>query len=911
MKKLLLMLIAAVAALSMSAAPVNQATAMQKAKNYLTNKLYAGKIMAPAALQPVLLKAEPGIVKLDQPVYYIYNTSTTFLVVAGDDRAEEILMIGDRPLKDINNLPPGLQDVLYQYKQEIMFLQENPDLKVDPIPSPRNTPSLRATSYGPLLTAVWDQEAPFYNLCKFTYNSKSYQCLTGCPATSASMVLYYWKYPTTQVAAMSSYTGTLELSYYNSVSFTYPALSATTFDWNNMIDDYTNGYTTAQGNAVATLMRYVGQAEKMMYGTSSAGGSGIYTTDTQNVVDMFTLFGYDASTCRVVLKQNLNTGSTIYSDSQWATLIQNEMAAGRPIVYMAVSSNGGGHAFNVDGYDSSSNKYHVNFGWSGDGNSWYSINSFSYSGYTFNQYPQAVIGIQPPTSTTPVLSVNPTSLSFTGCLTGQTYTKTFTVSGSDLRGDVSISSNSGTFAVSPTTLTAAQAQSGATITVTYKPTSTGTQNGTITISSSAAESKTVSVTGTATTVPSITVNPTSMNLTANVGSSVTQSFSVQGLNLTGAVYLSCQGNYFSIDKTNITKTAASAGATVTVTYKPTAYGTHTGTVTLTSSGAEAVTVQLNGQANLLKYAPVMSPAIEQYINRTAFRADWTDQTPEDNVTSYTLEVSTKPTAPPVQLIGSVAGTDFSGSATGYYSITLPAPWGGANVRGGLNSIIYFRNNYQGSSSPGYITYTIPEGYENTTFTMKITTGNTNDATGNLTVATPQTAAVGHTFAKNETFGWVVTASSGEKITITTTDTDYSPDIAKIEVYTGDATAATLMASETGDENSRLITGITGKFYTVENLAAEGTFLYRVKALYIDGTESDWSNIEQVTLFGPEYQLGDVNHDGYVNITDATDLINYLLNDEGEIFLDQADVNEDSEVNVSDAIALINLILNTV
>ena len=103
MKKFLLLLTAAVAAMSLSAAPVDQATAFRKAKSYLTNKLYAGKIMAPAAVNPVLLKAEIGDVKLNKPVYYIYNTSTTFLVVAGDDRAEEILMVGDAPLKDINN----------------------------------------------------------------------------------------------------------------------------------------------------------------------------------------------------------------------------------------------------------------------------------------------------------------------------------------------------------------------------------------------------------------------------------------------------------------------------------------------------------------------------------------------------------------------------------------------------------------------------------------------------------------------------------------------------------------------------------------------------------------------------------------------------------------------------------------
>jgi hypothetical protein len=1012
MKRTILSLIAIVVAMSLTAAPVDQTTAQRKAKSFLT-EYYAGKLMAPAALNPVLLKAEMGSAKISQPVYYIYNTSTTFVVVAGDDRAEEILMVGDRPLKDINNLAPGLQDMLLQYKNEIMFLQEHPGLQVDPIVSPQNDPSLRGSDSGGtyLLDCNWDQEAPYWGQCKFTYNNKSYQCLTGCPATSASMVMYFWKYPTAATPQVPAYTMTLNDSY----SVNVAALPSVTFDWNNMKNSYSSSYTTAQGNAVATLMRYVGQAEKMAYGTD---GSGISVYDAQNVVDMFELFGYDASTTRLVLKTNLNTGATLYSDSQWASMIQTEMNAGRPIVFMAVSSSAGGHAFNVDGYNSSTNKYHCNFGWSGEGNAWCSLNSFGYSSgwysYNFNQYQQMVIGIQPGsgTTTTPVLTVNPTSLSFTGCSTGETYTKTFTVNGTDLRGDVNISSSNTSFTVSPSTLTAAQAQAGATITVTYKPTYSGTQNGTITVASSGAESKTVSVSGTATTTPKITVNPTSLSMSTTVGTPVTQTFTVTGTNLTGTVYLSCSGTGFSIDKNNITRTAAGQGATVTVTYNPTTAGNHTGTVTLTSSGAETATVQLNGTAaqpacaitvnptsltfnnvvgetatktftvtgtnltgrltltlndgggvysisptsfsaaqaqsgatvtvtyapttfgttnasvtisgggadavnvalsgtaNLTKYAPVMLPANEDYINLTKFRADWTDQTLAENVESYTLEVSAKPVEPEVELLSTVLGTDFTGSSTGYYTITLPAPWGGTNVRGGLNSIIYFRNNYNNDGSYGNITYTIPAGYQNATFTLKITTANTNDGAGNFTVATPQTAAVNRYLSKGQTGAWVVTASAGEKITITTTDAQYSADISKLEVYSGDATMM-LTATETGDADYRLITGITDKFYTVENLTAEGTFLYKVKALYIDGTESDWSNIEEVTLFEntPAFQLGDVNHDGDVNIADVTRLIDYLLGSTTDIYLDCADVKADGDINIADVTALIDLLLN--
>ena len=194
--------------------------------------------------------------------------------------------------------------------------------------------------------------------------------------------------------------------------------------------------------------------------------------------------------------------------------------------------------------------------------------------------------------------------------------------------------------------------------------------------------------------------------------------------------------------------------------------------------------------------------------------------------------------------------------------------------------------------------------------MKITTATTNDAAGNLTVSTPQTAAVGHNFAIGETYAWVVTASSGQKITITTTDNNYSPDIALIEVYAGNATAM-LNATETGDADYRLITGITDRFYTVNDLAAEGTFLYKVKALYLDGTESDWSNIEEVTLFenGHAYVLGDVNHDDKLSIKDVSDLISFLM-DGGSICEICADVNQDGVVTIKDVTELISLVLSS-
>ena len=278
---------------------------------------------------------------------------------------------------------------------------------------------------------------------------------------------------------------------------------------------------------------------------------------------------------------------------------------------------------------------------------------------------------------------------------------------------------------------------------------------------------------------------------------------------------------------------------VTVTYAPTATGTQTGTITIASSGAESKTVTLTGTATtapITTYTPVMSAANSSYITTNSFRADWTDQTASANVASYTLEVNGQGGTTPstgTTLLGTIDGSSYTGS---YKTTTLSSPWGGTNVKGG-NSAVYFTKS-------GKITFTIPSGYTNATFSVKVTTSNNSYGTGNVTVKSTNTSAAGHTFAKNETYTWIVTGSTGDVITLTTTDTSYSPDMTMIQVYAGNTN---LNATETGDATARTITGITNKYYTVTGLTTAATYTYKVKAIYTDGSESAWSNEQTVTL----------------------------------------------------------------
>ena len=789
MKKLLFLATLLMAVMQASAADVNLTAAQATALRYLQTTA-KGKVFAGQPVQNLkLLYTEPNSTQVNKAVYYIFNSDQGFVIVSGDDRAHQILAHGDRPL-DLKRMPDNMKYWLSTYKKQLEYLQANPGLVVE-LPSFKN--NLRAGKVEPMLTAEWDQDAPYYNHCPM-YNG-SY-CLTGCPATSLSMVFYYWKFPTDPTPEVEGYTN-------ESYGFEVTALPSITFDWDNMLDKYTGSYTPAQADAVAWLMRYIGQEEHMDYTPSASGAMGA------DILRAVKFFGYDEEMAKLEFKTVTDDYGEIieqyYNDEEWAAMLQNEMYEGRPVVYCAYDYDSwwgwSGHAFNVDGYNPTDNTYHVNWGWSGDGNGDFVLNAFSSGGYTFNIEQQMIMGIQPPTQG-----------------------------------------------------------------------------------------------------PAIKVNRSKLDMDAIVGQGATATITVKGQELSNAITLTLndENGVFSIDANSVAVNEQESGKVVTVTYNPQASGTHTATITLSSPGVEDKVVTINGTAVLETYTPNMLPANEQYINLTQFRAEWTDETPAENVESYTLEVSTRPA---VELLGTLDGSQYPNS---YESVTLTAPWGGNAVK--VGNYAYYFSNYD---YEGYISFTVPEGYNNDVFSVQITTISNSYGNGNLTVGSVQTPAVGYQFSSGQTYTWLVTASEGEKITITSTDSYFSPDMSLIQVYAGDVNELTSLRGEEGDANYRLVTGITDKFYTVKDLAEAGTFYFKVKATYSDGTQSRWSNSQKVTLFenGHGYENGDVDHDGKVSIDDVTALIDFLLGSENDICTVCADVDGDSKITIADVTALIDKLLS--
>ena len=799
MRRVLLCVAVLFAAIQLSASPVDMRTAQAKAQKFVQEKAYDGTLRAPISGQMKLAHAEMNSKMLDRAVYYIFNSSNGYVIVSGDDRAEEILGYGDAPL-NINNIPCNMKAWLSNYKEQIEYLQAHEGLQVE---TPSMMAPARIASVAPLLTALWDQEAPYWNQCIINGN----QCLTGCPATSAAMVFYYWKYPDFETPEVPGYRCELSTSYWGGASYVnVAALPPVTFDWDNMKDSYSGNYTTAQGTAVATLMRYIGQAEHMAYGTSAAGGSGVDADSVSLIADAFKFFGYDEETVQVVKKTSAYSGgTTLYTDAEWAELIQTELAEDRPIVFCAIAGGmfGGGHAFNVDGYDATTNKYHINFGWSGSSNNYYALNAFNGSGSTFNQYQQMVIGVQPPLQT-PRLKADQSELSME-CYKNSTSSSKFTLNGRNLEGNVTITLND--------------------------------ENG-----------------------------------------------------------------VFSIDQNTLTPDAdGKVNTTIHVTYAPKTEGEYTATITCSAPGVDDIVITLHGASDYELYRPVMSQADEQYITSNSFRAEWTDNTPAENVSSYTLEVKVKPD---VTLLteGDWSGvpkdnTNIAANAADY----LPDGWtftgsnlylDGGFLSPGRNSVIMVNCDLAGYTKLSIIV------------NAKAYTKGSNTT---LDIATDQESKT-ITLAK-EVETYLVVLEVGDHGFVKFTS-GYYPEIQSIKIYGGEITDPepfALRASQTGDTEYRLIEGITpDKFYTVDGLLPATSYLYRVKSLYVNGTESKWSNIKEVITAAGEGVRGDVDGNGTVTIDDVTLLIDTLLkgNDAGNA----ADVNLDGEVSIDDVTALIDYLL---
>ena len=275
--------------------------------------------------------------------YYVFNDDAGkgFVVVAGDDKMGKVLAYSREASIDMANLNPEARYLFDSYRQVYEELGKNKTLTTR-----AGAATKTADAVQPLLKSKWGQDYPY---------SKQTQYVTGCVATAVAQVMYYHKWPA-QGKGQESYTVKFDNTV-RSADFT-----KSHYDWDNMLPDYNRrNVTTKQEDAVALLMNDVGIATNMQY-TDRASGTQSYMAERA----LRNYFDYDAS---MVTRSYEGVDNFI-------EIVKNELRNGFPLYISGDSKTGGGHAWVCDGFDEE-DRFHMNFGWNGQANGYYSLATLS------------------------------------------------------------------------------------------------------------------------------------------------------------------------------------------------------------------------------------------------------------------------------------------------------------------------------------------------------------------------------------------------------------------------------------------------------------------------------------------------------------------------------------------------------
>jgi len=182
---------------------------------------------------------------------------------------------------------------------------------------------------------------------------------------------------------------------------------------------------------------------------------------------------------------------------------------------------------------------------------------------------------------------------------GEQGTATFTITGVNLSEAITLvqpwsETIGGEFSISPTTLP----KTGGTVTVTYTPSDAHTSGAAFKFKSGNMIVN-IAVTAKGIAKPTITRSLSSWDFgTVAKNSNNTKKITVRGYNLTGDLTITpASSSYFSVSPTTITAAQAQStnGVEVTITYKPTARGSHSATFTIKGGGATPQTVAVSGK----------------------------------------------------------------------------------------------------------------------------------------------------------------------------------------------------------------------------------------------------------------------------------------------------------------------------
>ena len=288
------------------------------------------------------------------PTFYVFDNEIGpgFVIVSGDDAVQQILAYSFDSNFKADNIPSNLAWWLDTMNSQVVNLRKTGEVASDAGLIPGTTALLYET-------AKWSQSSPYNDQCPGKmYLGKMEHAVTGCGPTAIAIVLRYKEYPRAGTGTTPEYTTAQD------DLTVYARELGQEYLWDEMplYTPFEKAWTDVQKEQVSRLIADIGAAAHVQYGLDATS---IFSTSV--VPTLTEYFGFDKSA--YLAERNY------YSDKDWLPMIMQELEENGPVIYSGSSSDVG-HMFVLDGYDS--NKYvHVNWGWGGSNDGFYSLSSMS------------------------------------------------------------------------------------------------------------------------------------------------------------------------------------------------------------------------------------------------------------------------------------------------------------------------------------------------------------------------------------------------------------------------------------------------------------------------------------------------------------------------------------------------------
>lgn len=257
-----------------------------------------------------------------------------------------------------------------QLESQTSLKNSEPDPRWDPAyyyQKSSDTKGISAT-VSPLIKVTWNQGSTWNRFCPADSEGPGGHVYVGCVAVSMAQAMSVFRSPVTGTGISQYY-----LSKYGTISADF---SSATYKWDEM-----SGNIADDNNAL--LLYHCAVAVNMDF---SPDGSGTHTSAAAATA----LKQYFFYSQRLTFYNRQN-----YDTQKWKRMLDSSLVAGDPIIYSGFPTAGSiGHAFNIDGVHSS-NYYHLNWGWSGVNDGYYTIDNLKPGGSDFTKEQTAILGIQP------------------------------------------------------------------------------------------------------------------------------------------------------------------------------------------------------------------------------------------------------------------------------------------------------------------------------------------------------------------------------------------------------------------------------------------------------------------------------------------------------------------------------------